>query len=395
MDTTATKPGSPGRLNSLHDLVLDYINHHAFAATAKVLAQPRPRRTPTPGEPSDAGAAAREEGVGEAMDVEGNTEANGKEELLGGVQKDRNRERLFTDSELESIEQRRVVLNLILNGAIMRAVEVLNAHFPAVLDETIPVPTRTNGSNHTVLGGQPGPPEASIVSLTAPSTSASGSKHSVPVLSHSTVPAHVKLNLQIQSFIESFRNLAPSSPSSPASSISSLTSSMHVSTHNLTAVAPSTTSNGTGGSSVSPGVTLTNALTAAQGLHAEAKKLPPDVRAVYLQEIKDVGALFAYTDPETSILSGFLAQERRVALAEQVNFAILATEERSGPAFLHSIAQRTRALYAIMSAKGIDPRPAGYDERGGKKDHLSRYWKNQTGDKYQFDLHEFTDLPWQ
>lgn len=48
----------------------------------------------------------------------------------------------------------------------MRAVEVLNAHFPAVLDETIPVPTRTNGSNHTVLGGQPGPPEASIVSLT-------------------------------------------------------------------------------------------------------------------------------------------------------------------------------------------------------------------------------------
>ena len=25
-----------------------------------------------------------------------------------------------------------------------------------------------------------------------------------------------------------------------------------------------------------------------------------------------------------------------------------------------------------MSAKGIDPRPAGYDERGGKKDHLSR-----------------------
>lgn len=64
-------------------------------------------------------------------------------------------------------------------------------------------------------------------------------------------------------------------------------------------------------------------MTAAQGLHAEAKKLPPDVRAVYLQEIKDVGALFAYTDPETSILSGFLAQDRRVALADQVNMAIL------------------------------------------------------------------------
>lgn len=71
------------------------------------------------------------------------------------------------------------------------------------------------------------------------------------------------------------------------------------------------------------GVTLTNALTAAQELHAEAKKLPADVRAVYLQEIKDVGALFAYTDPETSILKGFLEQRRRIALAEQVNAAIL------------------------------------------------------------------------
>ncbi len=70
-------------------------------------------------------------------------------------------------------------------------------------------------------------------------------------------------------------------------------------------------------------VTLTHALTAAQGLHSEAKKLPPDVRAVYLQEIKDVGALFAYTEPETSILKGFLQQSRRIALAEQVNRAIL------------------------------------------------------------------------
>ena len=81
--------------------------------------------------------------------------------------------------------------------------------------------------------------------------------------------------------------------------------------------------NGREGNGQNQGVTLTNALTAAQELHAEAKKLPADVRAVYLQEIKDVGALFAYTDPETSILKGFLEQRRRIALAEQVNAAIL------------------------------------------------------------------------
>ena len=71
------------------------------------------------------------------------------------------------------------------------------------------------------------------------------------------------------------------------------------------------------------GVTLTHALTAAQGLHQEAKKLKPEDRAVYLQEIKDVGALFAYKDPETSILKGFLEQGRRISLAEQINRAIL------------------------------------------------------------------------
>lgn len=49
----------------------------------------------------------------------------------------------------------------------------------------------------------------------------------------------------------------------------------------------------------------------------------PADRAIYLQEIKDVGALFAYTDPESSILGGFLKQGRRIALAEQINRAIL------------------------------------------------------------------------
>lgn len=70
-------------------------------------------------------------------------------------------------------------------------------------------------------------------------------------------------------------------------------------------------------------VTLTNALTAAQGLHQAAMNFDPGDRALYLQEIKDVGALFAYTEPENSILRGFLEQGRRIALAEQINRAIL------------------------------------------------------------------------
>jgi hypothetical protein len=97
------------------------------------------------------------------------------------------------------------------------------------------------------------------------------------------------------------------------------------------------------------GVTLTNALTAAQELHAEAKNLPPDVRAVYLQEIKDVGALFAYTDPETSILKGFLEQRRRIALAEQVNAAILGKSSR--PLTLSEQQQQGRMTAVVLSPR--------------------------------------------
>lgn len=93
---------------------------------------------------------------------------------------------------------------------------------------------------------------------------------------------------------------------------------------------------GKAGSS-SSGVTLTNALTAAQGLHQEAKKLAPEDRAVYLQEIKDVGALLAYTDPETSILKGFLEQGRRIALADQVNRAILSMSIRARGGLLEEV----------------------------------------------------------
>ena len=180
--------------------------------------------------------------------------------------------------------------------------------------------------------------------MSGASSSASTSlDHSVPVYTSSTHPAHVRLNLQIQQFIESFRQLAPSSPSSSTSSIASLTSSMvlpggsgHLnggkglhgsSAMGVDGLLMSHTGAPTGlsasGSGGSHKVTLTNALTAAQGLHTEAKKLSPEVRATYLQEIKDVGALFAYTDPETSILKGFLDQHRRIALADQVNRAIL------------------------------------------------------------------------
>ena len=81
--------------------------------------------------------------------------------------------------------------------------------------------------------------------------------------------------------------------------------------------------NGIGNGNGSGTGSLQQALAAAGGLHAEAGKLEPSDRAVYVREITEAGALFAYTDPESSPVGGFLKQERRIQLARQVNRAIL------------------------------------------------------------------------
>jgi hypothetical protein len=140
-----------------------------------------------------------------------------------------------------------------------------------------------------------------------PFTTSNTTDHSIPTFPDSSHPSHLLLNLHIQEFIESFRHLGLGLASPSSSMSSSLTASMSM----------SMSMGSTGGE------TLTHALTAASGLHAEAGNLDPSDRAVYVREITEAGALFAYTDPEQSPVGGFLKQERRIALADQVNKAIL------------------------------------------------------------------------
>lgn len=223
------------------------------------------------------------------------------------------------------------ILDHILNGAVIRAVDSLHAHFPAVLTPPPPVPAsaQRNGSSSNGVSASNGASSNGATTGTAsphvlppPPRDASGGTtpaphdHAEPVFARSTDPEHVRLNLQIQEFIESFRQL-DSAPPSPASSGGMLDS---------TAAGVSSTladSVGSIGSAGLGGAALEAALQALHRLHEEAKRLRPAHRARYLQEIKDVGGLFAYTDPGSSIVSGFLHQTRRIALAQQVNAAIL------------------------------------------------------------------------
>jgi hypothetical protein len=62
----------------------------------------------------------------------------------------------------------------------------------------------------------------------------------------------------------------------------------------------------------------------AQKLYSSAAALENlDERTRYLQELKNVGGLLAYKVPERSPLVRYLSQERREAVANQINSAIL------------------------------------------------------------------------
>jgi hypothetical protein len=62
----------------------------------------------------------------------------------------------------------------------------------------------------------------------------------------------------------------------------------------------------------------------ARKLQAQVNMLPdPDARKMFIKELKNVLGLLAYKVPEKSPVASYLKQDRRDALAAQVNSAIL------------------------------------------------------------------------
>ncbi len=246
-------------------------------------------------------------------------------------------------------------------GEITEAISALRLHFPSVLDTTRPhAMTNTNGnstngnsnnqppSSTDIERGSPESPSRSLPSSpelpplrslpahissdrgimrNGSNGSITGTTSSNPLFPYHDVydrPDFLGINLEIQQFVESLRHMViPSSPSSMASSIHS------DSPFNGTGAANGSggKSTGLGGPSLgqTPGrdTSILHALNRAQSLHATAKSLSPQESRAYLKEIENVCALLAYTDMEGSPLRGYLDQGRRVALAEQVNGAIL------------------------------------------------------------------------
>ncbi|OBZ75812.1 hypothetical protein A0H81_04302 [Grifola frondosa] len=181
-------------------------------------------------------------------------------------------------------ELRREIRIHILSGRVDDAIALLNKHFPAVLSES------------------------------AESTSESPAVDELGYIPPTSVdPTHLALNLRILAFIEAARTVPL--PYFPPGSSATLPPAA------LSTPATDTDMDRHEGDVDDANVQL---LHRAQNLYSEVNRLSrPNDRALYLDELAHVGGLLAYTVPESGPMAKYMTQERREAVANQIESAIL------------------------------------------------------------------------
>jgi hypothetical protein len=290
------------------------------------------------------------------------------------------------EETLGLVEHREQIRNFILSGRIDDAIGHLNEHFPSVLsDSSIP----SAGDKPSEKGTLPDPSRLDYISPT------------------SVNPAHLILNLRIHAFIEACRSvpLVPLVPgielAPPAEFL--LFSGLVEDTQDAE----------------SKNAIKSELLSKGQELYELAMTLQkPSDRAMYLKELGNVAGLLAYTVPEDSPMAKYLSQERREALADQINSAILCMSKlyptakltskitgRSGlpvVSHLELYTRYTTTLWSFMHDIRVKPpadRPSGVQLPPGNGTKAHSSWnKGSTGaDKEAleavpaFDLHQFLE----
>ncbi|KAI0726638.1 CTLH/CRA C-terminal to lish motif domain-containing protein [Fomitopsis betulina] len=216
-------------------------------------------------------------------------------------------------ARLSSGEYRKEIRSRILAGQIDESIELLNQYFPSVLAD--------NGD-------------------ALPLGKAGGRLEYIPPTSVN--PAHLLINLHIQGFIEAARsvplpyhpsgNTTPPSPPPPQGDI--------VDEDKETADQRATE----------------RLLHRAQNLYAEANRLPnPAERGQYLLELGKVGSLLAYRIPEDGPVTQYLGQDRREALADSIDSAILYRTGQPVVSKLELAARQTSVVWAMLHAQKVKP----------------------------------------
>ncbi|KZT70137.1 hypothetical protein DAEQUDRAFT_725760 [Daedalea quercina L-15889] len=224
-------------------------------------------------------------------------------------------------ARLSSGELRKEIRTCILSGQIDEAIDLLNKYFPSVLSENTeasPPLFKTDGRLEYI-----------------PSTSVN--------------PAHLLINLHIQGFIEATRSIPlpyyPPGTQPPMSPIS-VPSGDVVAEDKEMADSKSTE----------------RLLHRAQNLYAEANRLSvAEERSQYLWELRKVGSLLAYAVPEKGPVTQYLGQDRREALADSIDSAIL---YRTGQPVVSSVelaARQTAVVWTMLHDQKVKlPPPSSW-----------------------------------
>ncbi|PBK97036.1 hypothetical protein ARMGADRAFT_989378 [Armillaria gallica] len=258
----------------LRSLVLDYLSHQCYTRTARAFAEDSSvRHLDADGDevmqPADGGSSLPE----------------------------------LSEEVLKQADQRAEIRQLLLSGKVDEATDLLNTHFPVVLNMTEAME----------------PPKTSSLTYVAPT---------------SIDPAHLLLNLRIQAFIESCRTVPLKYP--PAQTESPPPKSQKRSSQALHEDDPEARDQ------------QTALLKNAQKLYALANHLPcEDDREKYLKELKNVLGILAYIVPEESSVARYLSQERREAVADQINSAILYRTGLEAVSRVELIARQTSSLWSF------------------------------------------------
>ena len=178
------------------------------------------------------------------------------------------------------------IRDLILVGKIDQAIRELDKSFPFVLSAT---------------------KERSV-----PASKISAASN-IPL---SVASTHLALNLRIQSFLELSRTWLLPHPSESLSTSTEPVSGPSMASKTGQQAVSST-------DKAAHKKKQTALLGAAQSLLIETNRLEPKYRALYLKELTEVSVVMAYPQPEFSPAKVYLGMERRQALAEQVDAAIL------------------------------------------------------------------------
>jgi len=219
-------------------------------------------------------------------------------------------------ARMASGENRKEIRICILSGQIDEAIELLNKYFPSVLSENTETPSLYKTDSRLEY---------------IPSTSVN--------------PSHLMVNLHIQGFIEAARSIPlpyyPPEIQPPTSPIAATTDEVTDEDKEMANLRATE-----------------RLLHRAQNLYAEAHRLPvAEDRAQYLLELGRVGSLLAYAVPEKGPVTQYLGQDRREALADSIDSAILYRTDQPVVPKLELASRQTSVVWSMLHEQKVRPPP--------------------------------------